>query len=214
MEEYYYSYEEYGGDMSLDMSVLKCRLRDAFGGDSQETIGNKLSMTQGNVSKLLSGTQQPTLETIYAIAESYNVSVDWLLGLTDKKCVTKYSGQVTYKEAVEMAMAMKFSGGTIDCNTSFYQAVVQSDDALFYALLSKAVSLHDIDIDLYRRWTKEKLELFADKPLLDHDVWKHEKISFMVSHASVESNWLELYEKAKIVQIDIEENSRYYSPFS
>ena len=38
MEEYYYSYEEYGGDMSLDMSVLKCRLRDAFGGDSQETI--------------------------------------------------------------------------------------------------------------------------------------------------------------------------------
>ena len=48
--------------MAINSEVLKERLRDTFGTDSQETVGNKLSMTQGNVSKLLSGTQQPTLE--------------------------------------------------------------------------------------------------------------------------------------------------------
>ena len=200
--------------MSLDLSVLRSRLRDAFGRDSQEMIGRKLNMTQGNVSKLLSGTQQPTLETIYAIVGAYNVSVDWLLGLTDKKGVTKYSGEVTYKEAVETAMALKQRGGFISCNSPTKDAIVQTDDALFYALLNKAISLHGIDIDLYRRWLNEKLELFADKPLLDHEVWGHKDISYMTSQASTESNWLETYRKALKIQKEIADFMECYGPFT
>ena len=71
--------------MALAIDVIKARLKEAFGQDSQETVGKKLNMTQGNVSKLLSGSQQPTLETIYHVSEIYGVSVDWLLGLSDKK---------------------------------------------------------------------------------------------------------------------------------
>lgn len=198
----------------MDMDVLRKRLREAFGSDSQEIIGAKLNMTQGNVSKLLSGSQQPTLETIYAISETYNVSVDWLLGLSNKKFVTKNVGQVTYKEAVETAMALKLAGGSISCDRSIYKAEVQSNDALFHSLLNKAVSIYGIDIDLYRRWLNEKLVLFADKPLLDHDVWRNDALYFMTSQASTESNWIELYEKARIVQLDLEENSMYFSPFT
>ena len=69
--------------MALNMDILRKRLREAFGSDSQETVGKKLNMTQGNVSKLLSGSQQPTLETIFHISEAYEVSADWLLGLSD-----------------------------------------------------------------------------------------------------------------------------------
>ena len=67
--------------MIVDSEVLKTRLREAFGSDSQETVGKKLNMSQGNISKLLSGSQQPTMDTIYSIAKIYGVSVDWLLGL-------------------------------------------------------------------------------------------------------------------------------------
>ena len=200
--------------MALEMAVLKDRLREAFGKDSQEIIGKKLNMTQGNVSKLLSGSQQPALETIYTIAESYSVSVDWLLGLSDKKNVTKFSGQTTYKEAVEMAMALKLSGGSISCDRPIDKVSMQSNDALFCALLSKAIMLYDIDIDLYRRWIIERLELFADKPLLDCEVWRYDAVGFLISHASSEPDWLEIYEKALLVQSDLVENSRYYSPFS
>ncbi len=41
--------------MALAIDVIKARLRETFGQDSQETVGKKLNMTQGNVSKLLSG---------------------------------------------------------------------------------------------------------------------------------------------------------------
>ena len=198
----------------MDMEILRKRLREAFGSDSQETIGAKLNMTQGNVSKLLSGSQQPTLETVYAISETYNVSVDWLLGLSNKKYVSKNTVQVTYKEAVEAAMALKLAGGSISCDRSIYKAEVQSNDALFHTLLNKAISLYGIDIDLYRRWLNEKLVLFADKPILDHDVWRNDALYFMTSQASTEFNWIEMYEKAKKVQLDLEENSRYFSPFT
>ena len=59
------------------MDSIKERLREAFGSDSQETIGKNLNMTQGNVSKLLSGAQQPTVDTLLRIANVYDVSIDW-----------------------------------------------------------------------------------------------------------------------------------------
>ena len=44
-------------------------------------------MTQGNVSKLLSGTQQPTIDTLYRISEEYGISADWILGLSNIKTI-------------------------------------------------------------------------------------------------------------------------------
>lgn len=75
-------------NMTMDMQVLKERLRVAFGDDSQETIAKKLNMTQGNISKILKG-QQPSLDTIYQVSKIYEVSVDWLLGISEKKICCK-----------------------------------------------------------------------------------------------------------------------------
>lgn len=83
------------------MDSIKERLREAFGSDSQETIGKNLNMTQGNVSKLLSGAQQPTVDTLLRIANVYDVSIDWLMGLSDRKKVIKPETGTTYGLAVE-----------------------------------------------------------------------------------------------------------------
>ncbi len=38
--------------MALAIDTIKGRLKEAFGLDSQETVGKKLNITQGNVSRL------------------------------------------------------------------------------------------------------------------------------------------------------------------
>ena len=59
------------------------RLAKAFGNDTQDVIARKLCMTQGNVSKLVNGAQMPTVDTLVEVSKAYNVSVDWLVGVSD-----------------------------------------------------------------------------------------------------------------------------------
>lgn len=96
--------------MALNMDSVKERLREAFGSDSQETIGKNLNMTQGNVSKLLSGVQQPTVDTLFRIANVYDVSIDWLMGLSDRKKVIKPEIGTTYGLAVETIQELLIHG--------------------------------------------------------------------------------------------------------
>lgn len=72
-------------------STLRCPKRKSMyssrlssSDDSQEAFAQKISSTQSNVSKMLNGTP-PSAATLKALATVYKVSVDWLLGLSDKK---------------------------------------------------------------------------------------------------------------------------------
>ncbi len=66
-------------------AVLKERLAEIFKNETQEVISRKLNMTQGNISKWVSGPQIPTADTLLEISKAYKVSVDWLLGISDQK---------------------------------------------------------------------------------------------------------------------------------
>ena len=59
--------------MAIQSEVFRARLRETFGTEPQETTAQKLNMSQGNISKILSGNQQPALETVYHIAKEYDV---------------------------------------------------------------------------------------------------------------------------------------------
>lgn len=183
--------------MALKTDVLKDRLREAFGSDSQETIGNKLNMTQGNISKLLSGSQQPTLETVYHIAEIYDVSVDWLLGLSEKKGTDKSAGKTTYSTAVKAVVQLKNHGAVVSWGMKGQGTHVQSSDPLLLWLVKKALTLEDTDFGSYQRWQEEKLSMFEDKPLLYTDGWHDQTVGFLAREATTESNWLEVYNAAK-----------------
>ena len=67
--------------MAYDKKAIAERLKEIMN-DSQDTIASKLNMTQGNVSKLLSGTQLPTTDTLYRISEVYWIPTHWILGLS------------------------------------------------------------------------------------------------------------------------------------
>ena len=75
------------------------RLNELFGnsGESQEEVANKLGTTRQTFGNWLAGRNQPDYETLIAIAKYYNVSADYLLGLTEtptrnedvqKACIT------------------------------------------------------------------------------------------------------------------------------
>lgn len=182
--------------MAINSEALKERLRDTFGTDSQEMVGNKLSMTQGNVSKLLSGSQQPTLETIYHIAKTYDVSVDWLLGLSDKKHITNNTTGTTYASAVTTLLDLKHQGAELSYDELLRNVFFRSDDALLCALVKKALALYGADTDLFHSWKEEKLSLFEEKELLWAEMWKEKKLFPLINLSTSEKSWLKTYEDA------------------
>lgn len=197
--------------MALKADILKDRLKEAFGSDSQETVGKKLNMTQGNISKLLSGSQQPTLETVYHIAETYDVSVDWLLGLSEKKRIASVS---TYAASVEALLELSRHGAIKLKEAPGKTLSADLDDPILIALLKKSMVLQQADRDLHQNWIDAKLALFNDKPLLYSIAWQSDAVGFYAGEASTESNWLEVYDMAKQAEEEYSEAADDYGPFS
>ena len=52
---------------------------------TQQYVADKIGITQRKYSYIETGTQQLTAEILVALSTLYNVSVDYLLGLTDQR---------------------------------------------------------------------------------------------------------------------------------
>lgn len=194
--------------MTLDMELLKGRLRETFGEDSQETIAKNLNMTQGNVSKILKGQQQPSLDTIYQASKIYGVSVDWLLGLSEKKTVSKNCQGITYASAFKALKGMVGSGVVVldEFNKKMSYEI---KDPILKMLIEKGNVLSKVDREFYADWIETKLSMFEDKELLLDFAWQDKNVVFLSGDASKESDWLEVYDIAKKVEDDFIENMAY-----
>ena len=163
--------------MKFDMEVTKERLREVFKNDSQKDVGKKLNMTQGNVSKLLTGKQQPTIETIFLIAKVYDVSADWLLGLTEERKIAKCN--ISYGDILKMFTTLGEEGAlwplpsnmiTKDgfaqelpmvTNIGIYDEVLQS---ILYEWKKVAANPEDI----YRMWIDKRVKEYSE---IDYMSW-------------------------------------------
>jgi transcriptional regulator with XRE-family HTH domain len=54
-------------------------------GMTQEEIAKELGLPRGNIANYETGRREPDLETIAKLANYYNVSTDWLLGVGKQK---------------------------------------------------------------------------------------------------------------------------------
>lgn len=183
--------------MALNMDSIKERLREAFGSDSQETIGKNLNMTQGNVSKLLSGAQQPTVDTLLRIANVYDVSIDWLMGLSDRKKVIKPETGTTYGLAVETIQDLLLHGSEMVDKEREGSIEVSITDPILIKLLKKSRALSKADWEMFKDWKHKRLVLFDDKPVLWSQTFRSHNVEFLAGEATSESNLLEVYEVAK-----------------
>lgn len=63
------------------------RLLEIRGDMSQEVFAKKLGVSRGSISLYEQGKRLPDIEVLRNIAEKFNVSCDWLVGLTDTKVI-------------------------------------------------------------------------------------------------------------------------------
>ena len=74
----------------LDCSIFCERAKELFGERGQVELANAIGISQGVISVIKRGdSKTPSADTIYRIANYFNVSADWLLGLSDIKSADK-----------------------------------------------------------------------------------------------------------------------------
>lgn len=190
----------------IDMELFRLRLKEAFGADTQKMIAEKLHTTQGNVSKWLSSPQQPELDTLYNISNTYKVSIDWLLGLTERKRIIKGNGMTTYALSTEALCDLKAHNAidVRDKKNHHDSFVIEVKDPLLTALIEKGFKLVDADKEILKVWIDDKLSLFDDAEIIWSGIWREEEIRFYVAEATKEEHWREVH----AIAID---NENYYA---
>ena len=66
------------------MKIFCARLKERRGDLTQADFARQLGINQQTYQRYESGIREPDLETLHQIGVTFNVSVDWLLGLSDR----------------------------------------------------------------------------------------------------------------------------------
>ena len=145
------------------------RIKELKGSESQESFAEKVNMTQSNVSKLLNGTP-PSASTLIAVSREYNVSVDWFLGLTDRKSSKNFpdTNEISYADALAVFDVLIENDSLIakhNDNSSMFRV---QDEVLNY-LLGSLLTVGKLDKDTRMYWYKTTAEQFADFKILKWD---------------------------------------------
>jgi len=171
------------------------RLKEVFQGESQEKVAERLNITQSTVSKILRGSQALSLEMAYLIGDRYEVSVDWLIGLSDVKKLQRNRLTLTYEEATKQLFQLFNQGSFTEAQDK--TPIYKLNDPLLRMLVQKAITLSRTDDDLYQSWLDSKLSMFSDKPVLSSTAWNEEEMMVYVDGANTETDWLDAYNRAK-----------------
>lgn len=179
--------------MEINMEILKDRLNEVFKDDTQKNVGKKLYMTQGNVSKILSGNQHPSIDSLFYIAKAYGVSIDWLLGLSEKK---KLDGATSYVSSLDMLIYLYSKGAFEIHNIPFKEIHLIIKDPILGTLIKKGRMFYNEDKETYRNWVEKTLVALVDKPIVEMDDSTKRNIGKLCEQVNTRDKWLEIYEKA------------------
>ena len=144
-----------------DFNVTIERIKELKGSDSQEIFAKKINLTQSNVSKMLGG-MPPSASTLIAIAKEYDVSVDWLLGLSDRKSRNNFPDldNITYADALAVFDRL------IEYDSLFTNSTdpskFHSFDYILNYLLESRITVGNVDINTRRYWYETTAEQFSE----------------------------------------------------
>ena len=216
----------------LDKEKIRNRLSEAFGMDTQETVGKKLGTTQGNVSKWLKekGQQIPTPDMLIEIAKAYKVSIDWLLGISDQKEVDGVSlEKLTYEQIarimdkliqnrnVEIPNLAEVNAGSTDdcnfeeetkekpepCNDSDY---IKINDRLLSYLLRRRYKIQLTGEDMLDLWRDNKLPNFKELKLLAYSENMEKAIDTRSWATYNDADWIDfIRELGNLTEEELEE---------
>ena len=164
--------------MDFDLNQIKKRLKETFGDDTQVEIGRRINSSQANVSKMLSGSQEPTMETVFHIAKEYDVSVDWLLGLSDVKKRTttlRTYGDVlkAFVSLGETGIIWPYPNNIISVDRSNPEmpevTTFGVNDEIIRSLLYEWKRMVQSPEDIYDMWLEKRIEEYSEIPYIPWD---------------------------------------------
>lgn len=154
------------------------RIKELKGSDSQEVFAKKINTSQSNVSKMLKGTP-PSAATLKAMAETYDVSVDWLLGLSDiRKCVNEVQSHnltadnITYADVMAV-LDVLYRKGSIEVGFDYNgyngepdsSLIVIKDGALRY-FAENRLRYYGGSTDIYNIWIKQAIQNYSNQLII------------------------------------------------
>ena len=71
--------------MYIESFASRLRKERANTGFTQREIAKELNISKSTIASYETGRTEPDIETLGTLADFYNVSVDWLLGISKKK---------------------------------------------------------------------------------------------------------------------------------
>ncbi|MBO5454498.1 MAG: helix-turn-helix transcriptional regulator [Clostridia bacterium] len=71
--------------MYIESFASRLRKARANTGFTQREIAKELNISKSTIASYETGRTEPDIETLGTLADFYNVSVDWLLGISKKK---------------------------------------------------------------------------------------------------------------------------------
>lgn len=155
---------------NFDCNIFVKRANELFGDKSQQEIAQDVGISQTYVSSIKSGKiKSPGADTVFRIAEYFNVSADWLLGLSDCK--------TTDKTTKEICKTIGLSGDTVDFLIKRTDPINRNLSLKSYVhkAIDFLVSLEDDDD------SKTLLPLFSCFADLSDDDYADEDIFYMLS---------------------------------
>ncbi len=170
----------------INKDLIAKRLSEIFQGESQTVIAKKLNTSQSNVSKWITGDQLPTTDCIISISKLYKVSVDWLIGLSDKRDINDIDYEkLTYEQAARV-LDFLIKKGSIEVpdlatlrregkllsrsndmkyNPDYY---LIKDRALSH-LLRRRFRFSEMEIRYLNLWQETTLDPYKGIKMLDYD---------------------------------------------
>lgn len=142
-------------------------------GLNQKECAEKLNISRGSISFYENGERLPDIETIYNMAKFFNVSADYLIGLTDistadtnVQAVCKYTG--VSQNVIDMLNG--FFVKNKDCNDTylagfnlFFEGYSIEFFDRFYRVISSSVAENKESTKSEKAWLKEAKNLAFEK---------------------------------------------------
>ena len=138
---------------------------------TQTELATKLETNQAAVSAWELGDRLPGTEFLYKMATEFNVSIDWLLGLSDRMYLN--GGVKTYTDLLRLLVAVLSAKDSKNMN-SVFELTFDNDNAVLGGVI---LTVEDIHIrDFLTQWEsiyKLYMSHVVDKEIYDLWLEKH-----------------------------------------
>lgn len=194
-------------------SIVGQRLSEVLKNEKQEETARRLNVEQGTVSKWKTGKQIPNPETLVDIANMYDVSLDWLVGLSDERGKNSWtSDKISYAQVIsvfdrlfnlanievlnfhEVAKEKKVQLGYISDNDD--TDYIKVNDRVLSYLLRRRKVIYDFDDEYAQDWINKVINIFREQKTLDYHGSTDEFIKTKPLSTFKEGDWSGLVEEA------------------